>query len=391
MTPLEGLRILDLSRLLPGPFCTLLLADLGAEVVKVEDPVQGDYMRWLPPYQGKEGAAFLSLNRNKKSIKLNLKSEKGKDIFLKLVEKYDVVLESFRPGVMEKLGLGYDVASARNQRIIYCSISGYGQDGVYRDKPGHDLNYIGYAGVLGLTGQVDGAPVIPGVQIADIGGGALMAAVGILAAAAARERTGRGQWVDVAMLDGTIAWVAHLAAVFFAGHPPPTRGTHLLNGASPSYSVFETKDGRYITLANIEPKFWEELCRLLNREDLKNRLFDEGEDKGKLFAVMKEIFRTKTLDEWLKFFEGKDVCVGPAYDLNEVFVDPHILSREMLVEVEHPSLGAIRQVGIPLKFSRTPGEIRTPPPGFGEHTEEILKEIGIGDEEMAKLKEENVI
>ncbi|MEW5946984.1 MAG: CoA transferase [bacterium] len=390
-TALDGIRVLDLSRLFPGPLCTMFLADLGADVLKVEDPVQGDYMRWLPPYAGRYGAQFMALNRNKRSMKLNLKAEKGRDIFLRLVEGFDVVVESFRPGVMDRLGVGYEEARARNPRIIYCAVTGYGQDGPYRDKPGHDINYAGYAGAVGLTGPPGGAPVVPGVQVADVGGGALMAAIGILAALIARERTGTGQFVDVSMMDGVVAWLALYAAAMFAGEPAPDRGTHTLTGGSPVYQVYETKDRKYVTTGNLEPKFWKELCRLVGREDLADSQFEEGAGRERVFAIMREIFRTRTRDEWMDFFEGKDVCVGPVNTLEEALADPQIVSRGMVVELDHPGGGKMKHVRNPVKLSGTPPVVRAAAPGFGEHTAEVLGEIGIGGDEVEALRKENVV
>lgn len=391
MKLLDGIRVLDLSRLFPGPLCSMLLADMGAEVIKVEDPVQGDYIRWMPPYVGRDSAHFLAINRNKKSIKLNLKAPEGKDIFLRLAEKADVVLEGNRPGVMKKLGADYETVRERNPKIVYCSITGYGQDGPYSKMPGHDMNYMGYAGALSLTGEAGGAPAVPGVQVADVGGGALMGAIGILAALVARERTGDGRAVDVSMSDGVVAWLPLYAATFFSGNGVPTRGEDLLTGAAPFYSIYETKDGRYLTVGNIEPKFWKEFCRLIGREDLEVAQFETGEKREKVFEAVREIIKTKPLDEWLELFDGRDVCCGPVNSIDETFSDPHFLHRKMLLEYEHPVHGKLKAVGPPIKFSDGPGEVRLPPPGFGEHTAEILAEIGVDEDELRRLEEKKVV
>ena len=274
---LKGVKVLDLSRLLPGGFCSLLLADFGAEVLKVEDTGMGDYVRWaIPKYEGAEESAasayFLALNRGKKSIRINLKSDEGKDVLLKLVEEYDVVLESFRPGVLDRLGVGYERMKQENPRLVYCAISGYGQDGPYRDRSGHDMNYLGLVGMLGLTGDKDGPPVQAAGQIADLGGGALMAAFGILAALRERDRSGEGQFVDISMADGALSWLAMVAAKYFADKTPPHRGDLELAGSLVCYRPYACADG-YVTLGALEPKFWQAWCRGIGREDLIEKQF----------------------------------------------------------------------------------------------------------------------
>ena len=387
--PLEGIRILDLSRLLPGPFCSMLLADLGADVVKIEDPQGGDYIRWVGPYIEKESSRFLALNRNKKSAKLNLKNPRGVEIFLDLVQHYDVVLESFRPGVMDRLGVGYEVAKQRNPRIIYCAISGYGQDGPYRDRAGHDLNYIGYAGVLSLTGLSGGTPVIPGVQVGDLSA-ALMGAVGILSAVISRERTGEGQFVDASMMDSAISLLPLVVSMIAAGEPVPVRGESLLNGGRPIYSIYETADGKYVNIGAIEPKFFKKFCELVERPDLELLHFDEGKGKEKLRNELSALFKTRTRAEWMELLEEEDVCCGPVLGLDEMMNDPHTLAREMIRDVE-TTAGTVKQTGIPIKFSGTPGTIRDVPPEFGAHTFEILSQAGVTESDMDALQKEGVI
>jgi crotonobetainyl-CoA:carnitine CoA-transferase CaiB-like acyl-CoA transferase len=391
MTALEGIKILDLTRLLPGAFCSMILADLGADVLKIEEPGKGDYARWLPPFIKKESSNFLSINRNKKSMILNLKLEAGKKIFLRLVKEYDVVLESFRPGTLDGLGIGYEKAKKVNPMIIFCAISGYGQDGPYRDIVGHDINYLGIAGILGITGNPDGAPILPGVQIGDIGGGSLTAAIAILAAIIAREKIKKGQFIDISMTDGAISWLSIHAGKYFADKIVPTPGKMLLSREFPCYQIYPTKDKRYVTLGALEPKFWQNFCLAVNREDLIGSQFATGEEGEKVIKEIQNIFLARTQKEWLETFEGVEACFGPVNTLEEVFSDPHTLHREMLTEIEHPTEGKIKQIGIPMKFSETPGRIKTPPPGFGEHTEEVLKSLGFTKEEIEELKKEKVI
>ncbi|MFN2581930.1 MAG: CaiB/BaiF CoA transferase family protein, partial [Candidatus Dormibacteria bacterium] len=276
MTALDDVRILDLSRLLPGPFCSLILADLGADVIKVEDTSAGDYLRWMPPLAGEYSAMFHALNRNKRSVSLDLKRPEGRDAFLQVAESADVVLESFRPGVMERLGLGYDTLHARNPRLILCSISGYGQDGPYRERAGHDLNYASLAGVLSIDGVEDGLPAMPPLQVADLGGGALHAAVAILAALHQRARTGEGQWCDIAMLDGLISWMAPHAATYFATGDVPAPHSLILNGRHPCYRMYRCADGA-VSVAALEQKFWDALVRALGLAHLVDDAFADGE------------------------------------------------------------------------------------------------------------------
>lgn len=390
--PLTGLRILDLTRLLPGGFCTMMLADLGADVLKVEEPRRGDYIReYLPKDEHGESAYHLAYNRNKRSLGLNLKSPKGVEVFKKLASRADVLVEGFRPGVMDRLGVGYSQLSPLNPRLIYCSLSGYGQEGPYKHKVGHDINYIGYAGVLGITGIADGPPVIPGVQTADIGGGGLMAAFAILAALLSRERTGEGQYLDVSMLDGTIAWLSLHAAAYLLAGERARRGRAALNGGYPCYNIYPTKDGKYVTLGNLEEQFWKELCRVINRPDLLHDAYATGKRGEEVRGELERVFQEKTREEWLEVFSSVDVCFGPAYELEEVFEDPQVKAREMVTQVPHPKGGSSPGLGVPVKFSKTPGRMRLPAPSLGQHTEEVLKGLGYGDEEVGMLRQEGAI
>ena len=383
--------MLDLSRLLPGPYCSLLLADLGMEVLKIEDLDQGDYMRMIGPVQKKESAYFHALNRNKKSMLLNLKTDDGREIFYKLIDTYDILLEGFRPGVMDRLGIGYQELMKRNPRIIFCSLSGYGQDGPYKERSGHDINYIGLGGILDLTGPRDGDPIIPGTQIADIGGGGMMAAIAILAAIVYREKTGEGQYLDVAMHDGVISWLSIHAAKYLMDKELPKRGEMHLSGRYACYQVYPTKDGRHISLGALEPKFWKNFCEAIGREDLVLKQFVEGGERAQIIEGIQKLFKTKTQREWVEFFKNVDACCEPILTLEEVFQHPHVLHRKMLMVYEHPVEGKIRQVGNPIKSSQFPFEIRMPSPAWGEHTIEILKGIGYSEEQIKHFKEVKAI
>ncbi len=373
-TALGHLRLLDLSRQLPGPFCSTLLADLGMDVLVVAAP------------QDPFGVGIPFLARNKRSMTLNLKHAAGRDVFLRLAAEADVVLEGFRPGVTARLGVDYPTLAAANPRLVYCAITGYGQDGPYRDRVGHDVNYLGYAGVLNYMGEAGRAPVIPGVPIADIGGGALMAAVGILTALVARERTGRGQFVDAAMLDGTVAWnVYHMLLYVLAGRAPE-RGRTQLTGHYPCYAVYETRDGRHVTVGAYEEHFWTTLCRHFGREDFIAVQWDEGEKREVMLRFFRAAFRAKTLAEWRAELGEKEICFGPVNTLEETFADPQVRHRGMVV-----GEGDRMMPGPPIKLSDTPASIRTPPARFGEHTEEVLGGLGFGAGEIARLRRDGVV
>ena len=381
--PLHGIRVLDLSRLLPGPYCTMMMADLGAEVVKIEDPSQGDYIRWIPPYADGIGSKYLALNRNKKSASLNLKDPRARDIFLELIEKYDIVVESFRPGVMEKLGVGYDTASAVNPKIIYCSLTGYGQTGPYADRAGHDINYIGYTGVLSLTGPCDGKPVPPGIQVGDIAG-ALNALIGILTALHERGRSGHGQHVDVSLADSAFAALPMTFADHQCGEPQTRGGTHLTGGI-PCYNTYETSDGEYVCIGAIEPKFFKVFCRLVGREDLEVLHLGTGKDRDRLESELTAMFKTRTRAEWIELLEPADVCFGPVNNIEQALEDPQMKAREMIVDVPTGKGGSIKLTGLPFKLSRYETAPPTAPPGPGEHTAAVLAEVGVTEEQLAKL------
>lgn len=378
---LAGIRVLDLSRLLPGPFLTMVLADMGADVVKVEDPRLGDYMRAIPPARGGIGGRFLAVNRDKRSVALDLKSPAGRDAFLRLVDRADVVVESFRPGVMDKLGVGWSVLSARNARVVLCSISGYGRDGPFRDRAGHDLNYIGLAGVLAMTGPRGGAPQMPGVQIADLAGGALWGAVGILGALVGRAMTGRGTHLDISMTEGAMALLAAELGNLDCG-ARPTRGTESLNGGLACYGVYRTKDGRYLSVGALEPKFWLAFNEAIGRKGDMGELVLPPEGQERVRAEVQAILETKTRAEWEAVFATKDACCEPVLEPEELAGHPLHRTRRMFFTLEHPQLGPIGQLRTPVGRP----EARRAAPRLGEHTEEVLREAGLTDEEIRALR-----
>ena len=392
---LEGVRVLDLTRLLPGGFCSLLLADHGADVLKVEDTGMGDYIRWAPPHvDGAQRSAssgpFLALNRNKRSIRVDLKQEAGREVLLDLVREHDVVLESFRPGVLDRLGVGYDAMRAVNPRIVYCAITGYGQDGPLRDRAGHDMNYLGLVGLLGLTGERDGPPVMAAGQIADLGGGALMAAFGILAALRCAERTGEGQVVDVSMADGALSWLALVAARYFANGEVPRRGERELAGGLVCYRPYACADG-WVTLGALEPKFWAAWCRGVGREDLVGAQF--AAPGSAAHAAVEEIFGARTRAEWEAFAAEHECCLEPVLDLDEALSSELVRAREMVVGLDQPGAAEpVRLLGAPVKMSRTPPDTdRLPGPALGEHTEAVLRAAGYDDARIAALLESGAV
>ena len=378
--PLAGVRVLDLTRLLPGSYGSSLLADLGADVLKVEQPGLGDYMRWFPPLLDGESATTWVLDRNKRSLSLDLKQPAALAALLRLVAQADVFFESFRPGVADRLGIGYDALKAINPRLVYCSLSGYGQDGPLRLEVGHDLNYVGRAGLLSYMGAEDGRPALPSLQIADVAAGSMYTVAGILAALVRARSTGEGDYVDVAMTDGSFTLqTVHLAAHWATGEVPGPRSL-LLNGRYPAYNLYECADGGWITVGAVEIKFWEELCRVVGRPDLAPTHLDEA-----ALPVWRELFLTRPRDAWLELFYGHDVCVGPVFDLAEATADPQLGGRGLVVEQEHPTLGPQRQLGNPIRLREHPATLRRPFPRLGEHTREALTEAGLTPTEIDAL------
>ena len=390
---LAGVRVLDLSRLLPGPFCSLLLADFGAEVLKVEDTGMGDYVRWSPPmHEGAESSAqsalFLALNRGKRSIRVNLKEEAGREVLLKLVREYDVLIEGFRPGVMERLGVGCERLREENPALVYCAITGYGQDGPYTARSGHDLNYLALNGLLGLTGDAGGPPVQAGGQIADLGGGALMAAFGILTALRERDASGQGQLVDVSMFDGSLSWLAMVAARYFCDGLPPRRGEPELGGRLVCYRPYECSDG-WVTIGALEPKFWQAWCHGVGRRDLIEKQFEPPGSEA--HVEVEAIFRERGRDEWAEFAALHDCCIEPVLGLDEALESELVRARGMVVELEQPGTDGVRQLGVPVKLSRTPGAPAGPGPVLGEHTREVLAALGYSEEEATTLEEAGAV
>lgn len=393
--PLKGIRILDLSRLLPGGYASQMLADFGADVIKIEEPGSGDYSRSFPPYGvGGMSLYFLALNRNKRSLTLNLKGEEGRTIFLRLIEQADVLLESFRPGVLERLGLGYEHLKTLNPRLVYCAISGYGQDGPYRSRAGHDLNYAGYAGLLHYNRGSDGVPAMPPTQLGDLAGGSLLAVVGIMAALLGRGQSGEGRMVDVSMTEGVQALLPLVSALYLNTGEVPIPGTSRLDGGQPCYNIYETRDGKYVTLAALEYKFWHTFCTHIGHLELLPFYTPAGQaESAEAIELLRTIFKTRTRDEWLAELSAIDACVGPVYDLAEAFNDPHAQERgATLVSKER---GAKQETfrALPTfpRMSDVEQEQRYFPPEMGEHTGEILQELGYSAVEMAELKARGVI
>ena len=360
---LNGIRILDLTRLLPGAFCTMLLADMGADVVKIEEPGTGDYMRWTPPLIDGQSALFNALNRDKRSVTLNLKQDAGRELLLHLVDGAHVLVEGNRPGVMARLGLGWDVLHARNPKLVMCSITGYGQDGPFAGRAGHDINYVATAGILGLNGSRDGAPVPLSVQVGDIGGGGLQPAVGILAGLIEVMRGGAGTWIDASMTDGAATWLS-LAFAARAGGEIVARGDQRLSGRYPCYRVYECKGGGYYSVGALEPKFWAALCGALRRPDLVEKQL--AEDRATQQAV-EEIFKSKTRAEWEEVLAPLDACCEPVLDVDEVASHPQIAARRVL--------------------TRKDGEA----PRIGQHTAEVLAEVGVDASRLEELSRTGVV
>jgi crotonobetainyl-CoA:carnitine CoA-transferase CaiB-like acyl-CoA transferase len=377
MGALTGIRVLDLTRLLPGPYCSMMLADFGAEVIKIEEPLQGDYARSFTPMQNGFGYWHLQLNRNKKSLAVNLKTEEGREIFFKLLAKSDVVMESYRPGVLARLGIDYAEARKVNPKIVYCSLNGYGSKGPRVNEADHDIIYVSLAGIVSMSGDKDGKPAIPGVLMADMNAASL-AAFSILAALRHAQGTGEGQEIEIALYNTALTLMPGAASLYFGEGFVAERGNNWLTGANANYNIYETKDGRYMAVGALEKKFWSNLCAALGRSELTDLTDDDGSHE----MLRKELaleFSKKTLKEWTDLLAGKDTCTTPVLDFAEAMAAEQTLANEMVLEAEDEEVGKYRQIGFPMKLSVTPAELFRRAPRLGEHNQEILRECGFDD------------
>ena len=376
---LEGITIIDLSRMLPGPYCSMILADHGARVIAIEDKrFEADDL-YLSP-----------VNRNKDHMTLNLKSQEGKSIFFKLLDKADVLMEGFRPGVTKRLGIDYDTLKEVQPGIIYCSITGYGQNGPYRDIAGHDVNYLSFSGILDMIGEKDRSPCIPGIQIADLVGGGMNAAVGILLAIVARERTGRGQYIDISMTDGMVGLLPIPLDIFQRNKRIPQRSDTFLSHRYACYNVYETADRRYISIGAVENRFWKNLCDSMHVPEYGPLQYDDNH-REEILSFFREAFKKKTLEEWIEELHDKDVCWGKVQNLDEVLSDPLFIARDMVSELKDERGRPVTSLGIPIKLSETPGSIRSFAVGFGGSTGKILADLGYTKKEIAKLIEKGAV
>ncbi len=389
MLPLTGIRVLDLTRLLPGPFATMVLADLGADVVKIEEPGGGDWLRDLPPHEGEASGAFHALNRNKRSLVLDLRRGEGIAAFLRLARSADAVVESFRPGVMDRLGIGWDALRRENRRIVLCSISGYGQDGPYALRAGHDLGYCATAGVLAASGT-PGTPLVPGIQVADVAGGSWPAVAGILAALVGRAASGEGAHVDVSMTEGALAMLALPLGIAWSRGTSIARGRELLGGGAANYAVYQTKDGRFVALAALEPKFFQAFCEGVGRPDLFPRQFDDPQDG--LRAELAAIFAARTFDEWTAFAAAHDACLAPVLEGDEPRRDRQLRARGAFVEVPTPYEGrAVPGIACPVRLRGGDPQPLRPAPRHGEHGDEVLAEAGFSAAEIDALRSAGIL
>jgi alpha-methylacyl-CoA racemase len=395
--PLDGIRILDLSRLLPGAYASQVLADFGADVIKIEEPGSGDYGRFMPPHgAGGVSLYFLAMNRNKRSMTLNLKTDQGRAIFQRLASQADVVLESFRPGVMERLGLGYAQLKEINPRLIYCAISGYGQEGPYRLRAGHDLNYAGYAGLLNYNRGPRGEPAMPPTQLGDLAGGSFMAVIGILTALVGRGQSGEPRMIDVSMTEGVMSLLPLFATAYFDTGEAPVPGRSSLDGWLPCYNIYETQDGKHVTLAALEYKFWHTFCSRVGHLELLPFHTPVGSgEREQAIDILQDIFKTKTRDEWIAELADIDACIGPVYTLDEALNDPQAQARGVSVTGRVKSEGSeettFRTLPTFPRISGVEQEQRYAAPGMGEHTDAVLREAGYSDAEIEEFKTGGVI
>jgi len=387
--PLKGIRILDLSRLLPGPLATQMLADMGAEVIKIEDQNSPDYIRFFPPFVGDDSALYLSLNRNKRNIALNLKSQEGKEIFLSLVKSADVVIEQFRPGVLDKMGIGYEQAKSINPKIIYVAVTGFGQTGPYSQKAGHDLNYISIAGLLSNIGTKE-KPVIPGVQIADVAG-SYAAVNGCLAALLHCQKTGEGQFVDISMTDAAMPFATLIHANAWADGKNIQRGNFQLSGALANYNLYETADAKFIALGALEPKFWITFCDAVNKPEWKNKIIAPEDEINKLKEEVTALFKSKTRQEWEAFSEQHDVCLSPVLETLELHNNVQLKDRTMITETETGIDKKLNTIGAAIKFSGSENQPLQPAPKLGNDTNALLSELGFDEQKITEYKTKGII
>ena len=386
---LEGIRILDLSRLLPGPYCSMILADMGAEVIKVEDTFAGDYFREWEPKQIKNSVYFIGVNRNKKSITLNLKTQKGKEVLYKLVKNSDVVMESFRPGVASKLGIDFDSLKKHNEKLIYCSITGYGQNTSLKDKAGHDLNYLALSGILSMSGSRDGKLPVLGMQAADMCG-AVFGIIAILLAIIRRDKIKKPQYLDIAMMDGLYSFLTMVAAKYFKDGEVPFPASNLFNGKFACYNIFETKDKRFFTVGAIEDKFWNRFCEVIGMEEWKGKNSDESAQDN-IVEKLEVIFKEKDFSEWRKIFENEDICVEPVLNLDEALNSDYVREREIVFEKENKIDGICKFIKSPVNISPSGESFVKTHPQKGEDTFHVLKSAGYSDEELKEMQKNEII
>ena len=387
---LEKIKVIDLCRSYPPAFASMFLADFGAEVIRLDSP---GFSFPVPMKGGPESfSAYYALDRNKKSISLNLKSSQGREIFFKLAVQADVIIENSKPGTMEKLGIAYPTIDKLNPGIIYCSVSGYGQEGPYKMLPGHDSNYLGITGALNMIGDKEGPPVPPSNIIADMAGAGMYSLSAILIALIARGKTGKGQFIDISYTDAVFSLLTYETAMYFLTGIAPRRGETFMTGSEPYYASYKTKDGKYFNIGCVEPRLWENLCKALELDQFIPYQHPQDEKKREeIFSSFRKKFLTKTRDEWWEWSKDKDIAAAPVLDLEEAFSDPQIVDRKMIMDLDHPSLGKVKQVGFPLKLSNTPGKFKTFGPISGQHTVPILKELGYNDEEIDSLRKTGVV
>ena len=389
--PLAGVKIIDFTRLLPGPLATMFLADMGADVIKVEDPDRPDYVRDFEPKIDGMSMFYLSLNRSKRSLAVNYLSAEGRLIIHELVKQADVLIEQFRPGIMKEIGLGYEELSKLNPRLIYVSITGYGQNSSMAMAGGHDLNYIAMAGALGITGNAEGPPVIPGFQLADIAGGSYMAMNAVTAALYQRERTGKGDFVDVAMTDAALPFSALQFAYQQGLKKEPGRGKFELDGALPNYNVYACRDSKYVALGSLEPKFWNAFCEKVERNDWSAAFLKKGEELLSIKNEVQQLFKTKTRAEWLLFFKSEDICITPVNELSELEHDAYLNERNMFLNNEHPAVGKFKTINQPLKFKQSNFDNNWNAPELGDDTASVLAELNYDNHKIVQLNAAGIV